>query len=190
MATLDVTYFDIDGPALIRPVRHRDPRGYFSETWNRAGWAAAGLPAHDWVQDNEAFSAAPGTLRGLHFQAPPFAQAKLVRAIRGRIFDVAVDIRKGSPTYGKAITVTLEAETGDQLLVPRGFAHGYQTLTSDALIAYKCDAPYNANAEAGLSSFDTDLDIHWPAPEPAILNDRDRTWPALATFNSPFEPVQ
>ncbi len=120
MAKLNVTSFDIPGVALIRPQRHEDERGYFCETWNAAAWAEAGLSAYDWVQDNEALSADRGTLRGLHFQAPPFEQAKLVRVISGAIYDVAVDIRHGSPSYGRSVAVTLKAETGDQLLVPRG----------------------------------------------------------------------
>lgn len=191
MAKLHVNFFDplfdAHGPALIKPVRHGDMRGYFSETWNKADWAEAGLPAYDWVQDNEAASAAKGTTRGLHFQAPPFAQAKLIRAVRGAIFDVAVDIRRGSPSYGKSIAVTLTAETGEQLLVPRGFAHGYQTLTPDTLVAYKCDNPYHASAEGGLLWSDTGLDIAWPLPEDVVMNGRDFQWPSLANLESPFE---
>jgi len=191
MAKLHVSFFDplfdAHGPALIKPARHDDARGYFSEVWNSADWADAGLPAYDWVQDNEAYSAAKGTTRGLHFQAPPFAQAKLIRAVRGTIFDVAVDIRRGSPSYGKSVAVTLSAETGEQLLVPRGFAHGYQTLTPDTLVAYKCDNTYNVSAEGGLLWSDALLDIAWPLPEDVVMNGKDFSWPNLADLDSPFE---
>ena len=187
MTKLNVTSFNIAGPALIRPQRHGDERGYFCETWNEADWAKAGLPAHHWVQDNEALSAEKGTLRGLHFQAPPFAQAKLVRVISGAIYDVAVDIRRASPTYGKSIAVTLTAETGEQLLVPRGFAHGYQTLTPDTLVAYKCDNTYKAETEGGLLWSDVDLNVAWPLPEEVIMSGRDFAWPSFANFKSPFK---
>ena len=187
MAQLSVTSFDIPGVALIRPERHEDARGYFCETWNEAAWAEAGLPDHHWVQDNEALSAQRGTVRGLHFQAPPFAQAKLIRVIQGAIYDVAVDIRVGSPSYGKSVAVTLTAETGDQLLVPRGFAHGYQTLTSDTLVAYKCDNTYKAETEGGLLWSDVDLGIQWPLPEDVTMNGKDFTWPSLADLKSPFK---
>lgn len=187
MTDLSVTYFDISGPALITPRRHGDARGYFCETWNPAAWAEAGLPAHDWVQDNEAFSATKGTTRGLHFQTPPHAQAKLIRAITGAIYDVAVDIRKGSPTYGKSLSAVLTAKDGTQLLVPRGFAHGYQTLTADTLVAYKCDNIYKAKAESGLLWSDTHLGIAWPQKAEITLSDKDTAWPTLANFDSPFK---
>jgi len=187
MTKLSITYFDIPGPALIRPKRHGDARGYFCETWSNADWADAGLPKYDWVQDNEALSASAGTMRGLHFQTPPFAQAKLVRAVHGSIFDVAVDIRKDSPTFGKSIGVTLEAETGDQLLVPRGFAHGYQTLTPDTLVSYKCDNIYNASAEGGLLWTCVELGIDWPLPESVSMSGKDFNWPSLGSLDSPFE---
>lgn len=186
MAKLRVTHFDIPGLALVVPARHGDARGYFVETWNAKAWRDAGLAHHDWVQDNEAFSAAKGTTRGLHFQAPPAAQAKLIRAVRGAIFDVAVDVRVGSPTFGKHIGVVLEATKGQQLLVPRGFAHGYQTLTPDTLVAYKCDHEYDASAEGGLLWSDTDLGINWPQPEDVTMSDKDLTWPRLSNLHSPF----
>lgn len=186
MAKLSVIHFDISGLALVVPVRHGDARGYFTETWNLNAWADAGLARHDWVQDNEAFSATKGTTRGLHFQARPAAQAKLIRAVRGAIFDVAVDIRVGSPTFGKYVGVTLDAAKGEQLLVPRGFAHGYQTLTSDTVVAYKCDHEYDAGAEGGLLWSDTDLGIAWPQPEDVTVSDKDLTWPRLSKLKSPF----
>lgn len=186
MSKLSVTYFDIPGPALIRPVRHGDDRGFFSETWNTQDWTAAGLPHIDWVQDNEAFSAQAGTLRGLHFQAPPCAQTKLIRAVSGAIFDVAVDIRQGSPTYGKSVSTRLESKTGDQLLVPHGFAHGYQTLATNTIVAYKCDNAYAPDAEGGLLWSCATLGISWPKPDTAITNQKDLLWPALSELNSPF----
>lgn len=186
MAALSIDSFAVTGPLLITPERRGDDRGYFAETWNAAAWAAEGLPPVHWVQDNEAFSRQPGTTRGLHFQSPPMAQAKLVRVARGAIFDVAVDIRKGSPTYGRAVTVRLEAERGDQLFVPPGFAHGYQTLTVGTLVLYKCDAPYDPSTEGGLLWSDAELGIDWPMPEHVTMSGRDFTWPTLHALKSPF----
>lgn len=185
---LSITRFDVAGPALIQPMRLGDERGYFCETWHVEDWQAAGLPAHDWVQDNEALSEKSGTVRGLHFQATPFAQAKLIRVIQGAIFDVAVDIRRGSPTYGHAITVRLDSKTGNQFYVPRGFAHGYQTLSDDTLITYKCDGLYNQDAESGLLWSDVDLAIAWPITDPSqiTLSARDKTLSGLAALQSPF----
>lgn len=187
MSTLTVTRFNIEGPALITPPRHGDERGWFSQTWSTGDWAEAGLPEVSWVQDNEAFSAAPGTLRGLHFQAPPQAQAKLIRCVRGEIFDAIVDIRKGSPTYGKSIGVTLSARDGAQLYVPEGFAHGYQTLKTDTLVAYKVSAGYAPELEGGLFWADVKAGINWPRPQDVVMAGRDFNWPGLADLNSPFE---
>ncbi|MEO0882747.1 MAG: dTDP-4-dehydrorhamnose 3,5-epimerase [Pseudomonadota bacterium] len=187
MGKIDVRTFDIEGPALITPKRFGDARGYFCETWSDADWRAADLPSVQWVQDNEALSSTRGTVRGLHFQAPPSAQAKLLRAIRGEIFDVAVDIRKGSATYGKSVSAILTSSGGEQLFVPRGFVHGYQTLTSDTLVAYKCDGAYDPSAEGGLLWSDDDLDFDWPITDGAILADRDMTWPRLQQLDSPFQ---
>lgn len=186
MAKLSVTHFDIVGPALITPTRHGDDRGWFAETWNAADWAEAGLPEIKWLQDNEAFSAAPGTLRGLHFQAPPYAQAKLVRCVRGEIFDAIVDIRTGSPTFGKSLGVHLTAKGGEQLFVPEGFAHGYQTLRTDTLVAYKVSAPYAPEAEGGLFWADVKVGIAWPKPQDVVMAGRDFNWPGLADLGSPF----
>lgn len=187
MGELHIEKFNVTGPVLVRPERYGDDRGYFTETWNRKDWTEADLPAFDWVQDNEAYSKAVGTLRGLHFQAPPFAQAKLIRVISGAIFDVAVDIRRGSPTFGKTVAVTLNENSGEQLLVPRGFAHGYQTLEPDTLIAYKCDNTYCASAEDGLLWSCTELSIDWPHPADVTMSGRDFTWSGLSEFSSPFE---
>ena len=186
MSKLSITRFAIAGPTLIQPVRHGDERGWFAETWNGADWLEAGLPPVNWVQDNEAFSSAPGTLRGLHFQAPPYAQAKLIRCVRGEIFDAIVDLRKASPTYGKSLSVTLSAKSGAQFFVPEGFAHGYQTLKADTLVAYKVSAPYAPGAEGGLFWADVKAAIDWPKPDAAIMSGRDFNWPGLADLKSPF----
>jgi dTDP-4-dehydrorhamnose 3,5-epimerase len=164
---------------LITPKRHGDARGWFSETWNRATLAKAGLD-YDFVQDNQAFSAARGTVRGLHFQRAPYAQAKLMRVLRGAIYDVAVDIRPDSATYGRWVGVTLTAEGGEQLLVPRGFAHGYCTTLPDTELAYKVDNAYAPDAEGGLLWNDPRLGIDWPIrDDEAVINARDASLPTL-----------
>jgi dTDP-4-dehydrorhamnose 3,5-epimerase len=164
---------------LITPKRHGDARGWFSETWSKATLAKAGIH-HDFVQDNQAFSAARGTVRGLHFQRGPFAQAKLVRVLRGAIYDVAVDIRPDSATYGRWVAATLTAEGGEQLLVPRGFAHGYCTTAPDTELAYKVDNGYAPEAEGGLLWNDARLGIDWPIrDDEAVLNARDAGLPTL-----------
>ncbi len=185
MGSLSITRFAIKGPALLLPQRQGDRRGWFCEVWNRADWREAGLPEIGWVQDNEAYSAQAGTLRGLHFQTPPHAQAKLVRVLQGAICDVIVDLRAGSDTFGQHLSVTLEASTGEQLFVPRGFAHGYQTLAPDTHVAYKCDAPYAPDAEAGLKWNDEALGIEWPLCD-VRLSEKDKKWPAFSNFESPF----
>jgi dTDP-4-dehydrorhamnose 3,5-epimerase len=186
MSKLNVQRFAIEGPALITPIRHGDHRGWFAETWSAADWTAAGLPDVTWLQDNEAFSAAPATLRGLHFQAPPHAQAKLIRCIQGAIFDAIVDIRKASPTYGQSIGVTLTADGGEQLYVPEGFAHGYQTLTADTCVTYKVNAPYAPKSEGGLFWADTKAAIDWPKTKDLVIADRDAAMPTLDKLDSPF----
>jgi dTDP-4-dehydrorhamnose 3,5-epimerase len=164
---------------LITPKRHGDARGWFSETWSKATLSRAGIE-HDFVQDNQAFSAARGTVRGLHFQRAPYAQAKLVRVLRGAIFDVAVDIRPGSATYGQWVGAELTAEGGEQLLVPRGFAHGYCTVVADTELAYKVDNTYAPQAEGGLLWCDPALGIDWPIrPDEAVINGRDAALPTL-----------
>lgn len=163
---------------LITPKRHGDARGWFSETWSRRAFEAAGLDVA-FVQDNQAFSARKGTIRGLHFQAAPHAQAKLVRVLKGAIFDVAVDVRQGSPTYGQWAGATLTAEVGEQLFVPRGFAHGYCTLTDDTELFYKVDGLYAPQTEGGLLWNDPDLAIAWPLDGEPVLSDKDRVLPRL-----------
>jgi dTDP-4-dehydrorhamnose 3,5-epimerase len=164
----------IDGLALFTPDRHGDARGWFSETWRQDVWAAAGIGV-DFVQDNESFSAAKGTLRGLHFQLDPVAQAKLVRVARGSILDVAVDIRPGSPTFGQHVAVELSSANGQQLFIPAGFAHGFCTLEADTHIAYKVSAYYSPAHDRGIRWNDPDLAIKWPVNEgEAILSEKDR----------------
>ena len=164
---------------LITPKRHGDARGWFSETWSRRAFEAAGL-SHDFVQDNQAFSAKPGTVRGLHFQQAPAAQAKLVRVLKGAIYDVALDIRVGSKTYGQWVGATLTAAGGEQLLVPRGFAHGYCTIEPDTELFYKVDGPYAPETEGGILWNDPDLAIDWPVnAADAVLSDKDVILPRL-----------
>lgn len=175
---------EIPEVVLVTPARFNDPRGYFSETYVKARWEANGIVA-DFMQDNESLSEPVGTLRGLHFQAPPFAQAKLVRVVQGEVFDVAVDLRKGSPTYGKWCGAKLTAEGREQLFIPRGFAHAFCTLVPNTKVLYKVDSPYAKDCEGGLVWDDPDLAITWPVAE-AILSDKDRILPRLKDFDSPF----
>lgn len=177
---MDVKRLDIPDVLLITPVRHGDSRGWFSETYMERRFAEAGI-AIRFVQDNQAFSSEMGTVRGLHFQTAPFAQTKLVRALRGSILDVAVDIRRGSPTYGKWVSAVLTAAEGNQLLVPVGFAHGYCTLEPDTEIFYKVDNFYSAAHDFGVSWDDPALGIPWPVSgDAAQLSAKDRKQPSLA----------
>ncbi|MEM9752429.1 MAG: dTDP-4-dehydrorhamnose 3,5-epimerase [Planctomycetota bacterium] len=190
---LDIERFDIPGLILAKPRRFGDERGWFSEVYSASAWAEHGV-AVDFVQDNHSFTASPGTLRGLHFQAPPHGQDKLVRVARGRVFDVAVDLRVGSPTYGQWAGAELSAEGGEQLLVPVGLAHGFLTLTPDCEVLYKCSSTYAPSAEGGLAWDDPQVAIAWPDDiQVEHLNDRDRGWPTLDELASPFrfapEPV-
>jgi dTDP-4-dehydrorhamnose 3,5-epimerase len=176
----------ISGVLLLKPRYFHDARGYFVETYNAHAARAAGLQA-DFVQDNQARSLKRGTVRALHFQAPPKAQAKLVHVLRGRIYDVAVDLRIGSPSYGKWIAATLTAEGGEQIFIPRGFAHGYCTLEADSEVAYKVDEYHAPEYEAGIAWDDPALAIGWPiAAAEAVLSDKDRRLPRFADFVSPF----
>ncbi len=183
---MQVERLSIPEVLLLTPKRHGDERGWFCESYNRRTMAAAGLDL-DFVQDNHAYSAARGTLRGLHLQIPPKPIAKLVRALRGAIFDVAVDVRAGSPTFGQWAGAELSAENGRMLLAPRGFAHAYCTLTPDAEVFYKTDGYYAPECEAGVRWDDPAIGIAWPlAPNEMTINDRDRALPLLADF----EPVR
>ena len=158
---MQVRNLDLPGAILLRPQRFSDARGYFTETYNEKALSAVGINAR-FVQDNESYSAKPGTIRGLHFQLPPAAQAKLVRVLQGSVYDVAVDLRVGSPTYGRWIGETLTAHRGDQLFVPRGFAHAFCTLLPDTIVAYKVDAFYAPASDSGLIWNDPTLAIKWP----------------------------
>lgn len=171
---------------IIRPKKHGDHRGFFSETFKQSFLREAGIDI-EWVQDNHSFSANRGVVRGLHFQSPPKAQAKLVRVTRGAVLDVAVDIRKASPTYGRHVALELSAENWAQLLVPAGFAHGFCTLTENTEVLYKVSAGYGPEQEGGVLWNDPDLAIPWPvSPEAATLALRDREWPRLKDLVSPF----
>ncbi|WP_213979716.1 dTDP-4-dehydrorhamnose 3,5-epimerase [Sphingomonas sp. dw_22] len=170
----------------ILPVKQGDHRGFFSEVYKRSAFEAEGISI-DWVQDNQSLSAEPGTVRGLHFQAPPFAQAKLVRVLRGAIFDVAVDIRRGSPSYGQWVGLELSSEKFNQLLIPAGFAHGFMTLTPDVEVLYKVDAPYARECEGAIRWNDPELAIEWPASVEPVLSAKDAEAPGFAGFESPFD---
>lgn len=175
-----ITMMDIQ---YIKPLRFEDHRGFFSESYNRRRYKKLGIHI-DFVQDNHSLSHQVGTLRGLHFQAPPHAQGKLVRCGRGAIFDVALDIRRGSPTYGQWQGYKLTAENSHQLYVPIGFAHGFMTLEPDSEIVYKCSDYYAPELE-GAVRWDS-CGIDWPLPGVPILSDKDAIAPALADFESPF----
>ena len=164
------------------PRRFGDDRGYFSETFRDAWFEAAGVSVR-FCQDNQSFSAEAGTVRGLHFQRAPHAQGKLVRVLRGAIYDVAVDIRPASPTFGTWDGVELTADGGAQLYIPPGFAHGFMTLSADCLVAYKCTAYYNQMAEGSIAYADPDLGIDWPALDvPATLSAKDAVAPSFAAL--------
>ncbi len=175
----DVIKTEIDGVLIIEPKVFGDARGYFLESWNQADYEAAGINCN-WVQDNESKSGF-GVLRGLHFQAAPYTQAKLVRVISGAVLDVAVDVRKGSPTFGKHVAVELSAENKRQLFVPRGFAHGFAVLSDEVLFAYKCDNKYMPSHERGIAFDDPALAIDWKVrPGEWNLSAKDKANPVLA----------
>lgn len=163
------------GLVILLPARIADARGYFCELYNERRWAAAGVERH-FVQDNISLSHSPGTLRGLHFQREPFAQAKLVTVLRGAVKDVVVDLRRSSETFGRHFTVALSAAGGEQLYIPEGFAHGFITLEPDTLLAYKVTAFYSAGHDDGIRFDDPALGIDWGA-EPQVVSDRDRALP-------------
>jgi dTDP-4-dehydrorhamnose 3,5-epimerase len=184
---LDVRGLAIPDVKLIRTPRYADARGYFCETFQRADFAAHGLTS-DFTQDNQSSSARPGTVRGLHFQRPPFAQAKLIRVLRGSIFDVAVDLRRSSPSFRRHIAVELTAEGNEQLLIPAGFAHGFCTLEPDTVVFYKVDQVYSAAHDGGINWVDPELGIAWPvASAEATLSEKDRALPMLADLAFLFE---
>ncbi|MBV7394204.1 dTDP-4-dehydrorhamnose 3,5-epimerase [Mameliella alba] len=183
---MDVQPTALPGVVILTPRRFGDARGFFSESWNRQRMADHGY-ALDFVQDNHSLSSDVGTVRGLHFQSPPHAQDKLVRCGRGRLFDVAVDIRRGSPTYGNWIGVELSAENGRQLLVPKGFLHGFVTREPDTEIVYKCTDYYAPDCDGAVRFDDPDIGIDWGFDTAtAVLSDKDTKAPLLRDFQSPF----
>jgi len=174
----------LPGLLLLEPKVIRDARGFFLESYSEKSFAEFGV-GDRFVQDNHAYSAQKGVLRGLHFQRPPCAQSKLVWVVRGRVLDVAVDLRRGSPTFGKSYGVELSAQNMLRLYLPRGFAHGYLTLEPDTEFLYKVDAPYAPETDAGIIWNDPDLGIAWPEPNPQ-LSPKDELLPRLKDFVSPF----
>lgn len=184
---MHVADLGISGVRVLTPNKHGDHRGFFSEVYNKRTLAEAGIDI-DFVQDNHSLSAEKGVVRGLHFQVPPFAQDKLVRVVRGSVFDVAVDLRRGSPTYGRQVSAVLSVEEWNQILVPIGFAHGFMTLGPDTEVIYKVSNYYRPDHDKGLLWNDPALGIAWPIPEgEAILSDKDRQQPRFVEIVSPFE---
>lgn len=183
---MQVVDAEIPDVKLLRPRRFEDARGFFSETFNRRTLEAQGVRM-DAVQDNHSRSVPKGTVRGLHFQSPPFAQAKLIRVTRGAVFDVAVDIRRGSPTFGRHVALVLSEAEWNQLYVPRGFAHGFCTLEPETEVIYKVDAYYAPEHDFGLAWDDPALGVDWPVTaEDAVLSDKDRRHPLLADLPEYF----
>ena len=182
---MKIEAFPLPGLFLLTPRRFGDDRGFFAETWSRRVLEDAGITL-DFVQDNHSLSRKVGTVRGLHFQSPPHAQAKLVRCGRGRLFDVAVDLRKGSPTYGQWAGAELSAENGVQLLIPAGFGHGFVTREPDTEIVYKCSDYYSPVCDGGIRWNDPDIGVDWGISEASGISDKDAKAPLLADFDSPF----
>ena len=189
---MDIIKTYIDGPVILEPKVFGDARGYFLESFSQREFDEKfAIPQYGhpiiFVQDNESMSSY-GVMRGLHFQRPPYTQSKIVRCVQGRVLDVAVDIRKGSPTYGQNITVELSAENHRQFFVPKGFAHGFVVLSDTAVFQYKCDEFYHPESDCGISILDPTLQIDWQIPmERAILSDKDTRHAKLADFDSPFD---
>lgn len=182
---MEVIKTDIKGPLIIEPKVFGDARGYFFESFSQREFDAK-VGELRFVQDNESCSCR-GVMRGLHFQMPPFTQAKLVRCVRGAVLDVAVDIRRGSPTYGRHVAVELTEDNHRQFFVPKGFAHGFSVLSDVAVFQYKCDEFYHPEADAGISILDESLGIDWRIPlEEAVLSEKDTRHPLLSGFESPF----
>ncbi len=182
---MEVVKTAIDGVVIIEPKVFGDARGYFFESFSQRDFDALVAPVR-FVQDNESKSSY-GVLRGLHFQCPPFAQAKLVRCVSGRALDVAVDLRRGSPTYGQHVAIELSDENHRQLFIPKGFAHGFSVLSESAVLLYKCDEFYAPQSEGGISILDKSLGIDWGIPEDkVILSEKDAHRVSLADFESPF----
>jgi dTDP-4-dehydrorhamnose 3,5-epimerase len=182
---MEIIKTPIEGLLIIEPRVFKDARGYFCETYNEARYREAGIDTV-FVQDNQSCSSY-GVVRGLHFQKPPYAQAKLVSCTQGSVLDVAVDLRKGSPTYGHWHAVELSEENHRQYFIPKGFAHGFSVLSEKAVFVYKCDNLYHPEAEGGLLLSDQDLNIDWQIPNEArIISDKDTKHPLFRDFQSPF----
>lgn len=176
---------EIDGVYILEPKVFKDARGYFFESYSKKEFEAA-VGRIEFVQDNESCSF-KGVLRGLHFQRPPFSQAKLVKCVVGEVRDVAVDLRKDSPTFGKYVSVELSAENHKQFFIPKGFAHGFEVLSDMAVFQYKCDEYYHPEADGGIDPFDPELAIEWQTNlTEAIVSEKDKKHPRLAEFDSPF----
>ncbi len=183
---MEVIKTAIEGPVIIEPKVFGDSRGYFFESFSQRDFEAK-VGKINFVQDNESMSSY-GVMRGLHFQRPPYAQSKLVRCVKGRVLDVAVDIRKGSPTYGKHVAVELSEDNHRQIFIPRGFAHGFVVLSDTAVFQYKCDNFYAPQADGGISILDESLGIDWQIPlEKALLSEKDTRHLPLKDFDSPFD---
>jgi dTDP-4-dehydrorhamnose 3,5-epimerase len=180
---MQITTTPIEGLLVIQPQVFKDPRGYFYESYNKDKFFAAGINL-EFVQDNQSLSQ-KGIVRGLHFQAPPFDQGKLVRVIQGAVIDVAVDIRKNSPTYGQHFSIKLSAENQTMFFIPPGFAHGFETLEDNTIFLYKCTNTYNKESEGGLLWNDSDLGIKWECDSP-VISDKDQILPNLKNLVSPF----
>ncbi len=184
---MQVVELEIPDAKLLTPKKFSDHRGFFSEIYNLETLKSVGIDI-TFVQENHFYSATKGTIRGLHFQAPPFAQDKLLRVVRGSTLDVAVDIRKGSPTYGRHVSVVITAEAWNQILIPIGFAHGILILEPDTEVCYKVSNYYSPEHELGLLWNDPDLGIDWPiSPKDVVLSEKDRMLPTFDNFDSPFE---
>ena len=183
---MEIIKTKIEGLVIIEPKIFKDARGYFFESFSQREFDEKVSPVN-FVQDNESMSSY-GVMRGLHFQRPPFTQSKLVRCVKGKVLDVAVDIRKGSPTYGQHVAVELSEDNHRQFFVPRGFAHGFAVLSETAVFQYKCDNFYAPQADGGISILDKSLDIDWMILEDkALLSEKDTKHPLLEDFDSPFD---
>lgn len=183
---MEVIKTNIDGVVIIEPRIFKDERGYFFESFSQREFNEKVRPI-TFVQDNESKSSY-GVMRGLHFQRPPYSQSKLVRCVKGAVLDVAVDIRKGSPTYGQHVAVELTEDNHRQFFIPKGFAHGFAVLSETAVFQYKCDEFYHPEADGGISILDASLEIEWRIPtDKVILSEKDMNHPILKDFNSPFE---
>ena len=188
---MEVIKTEIDGLLVIEPRVFKDPRGYFFESFSQREFDEKVSPilghSVSFVQDNESMSSY-GVMRGLHFQRPPYTQSKLVRCVRGTVLDVAVDLRRGSPTFGRHVAVELSEENHRQFFISKGFAHGFAVLSESAVFQYKCDEFYHPEADGGISILDESLGIDWRIPaDKAILSDKDLKHPRLCEFESPFE---